>query len=128
MKETTVPQKMEQKVPDTRDEERTLIPPVDIFETAEGLAVVADLPGVAKENVEINVDNSLLTIKGKAKSILPGDPLVREYQLLNFFRQFELSDKVDRENIRAEMKFGVLSVYLPKVKEQIPKKITVNVA
>jgi len=128
MKETTVPQKVDQHAPDTRDEERTLIPPVDIFETAEGLAVVADLPGVGKEEVEINVDNSLLTIKGKAKSALPGDPLLREYQLLNFFRQFELSDKVDRDNIRAEMKFGVLSVYLPKIKEQIPKKITVSVA
>jgi HSP20 family protein len=128
MKETTVPQKVDQKAPDTREEERTLVPPVDIFETADGLAVVADLPGVSKEDVEIHVDNNLLTMKGKAKSVLSGDPLAREYQLRNFFRQFELSDKVDRDNIRAEMKFGVLSVFLPKVKEQIPKKITVNVA
>lgn len=128
MKETTVPQKVEQKAPDTREEVRTLTPPVDIFETANGLAVVADLPGVGKEDVEINVDNSILTIKGKAHSMLPGEPLVREYQLLNFFRQFELSEKVDRENIRAEMKYGVLSISLPKVQEQAPKKITVNVA
>ena len=51
MKESTVPQKAEQKAPDTREETRTMTPLVDIFETSEGLAVVADLPGVDRKSV-----------------------------------------------------------------------------
>jgi HSP20 family molecular chaperone IbpA len=128
MKETTIPQKTEQKAPDTREESRTLIPAVDIFETDEGLAVVADLPGVDKEHVDVGVDKNVLTIKGTSKSTLPGEPLRREYELLNYFRQFQLSDAVDQEKIRAEMKFGVLTVHLPRIQAKQPKKISVSVA
>ncbi len=130
MKESTVPQKVEKQVPETREETRTrtLTPLVDIFETPEGLAVVADLPGVEKDDVSVGVENNVLTIKGSPKSAQPGDVLAREYELHPFFRQFELSDAVDQEKIRAEMKYGVLTIHLPKVKEQQPKKIAVNVA
>jgi HSP20 family molecular chaperone IbpA len=128
MKETTVPQKVENKVPDTREETRTMTPPVDIFDTDEGLAVVADLPGVDKDTVEIGVENNVLTLKGVAKPMLTGDPIHREYELLNFFRQFQLSEAVDQERIRADMKFGVLTIHLPRVAAQQPRKIAVNVA
>lgn len=128
MKESTVPQKAEQNAPDTREETRTMTPLVDIFETSEGLAVVADLPGVEKGGVAVGVENSVLTIKGAPKSAQPGDSLAKEYELRPFFRQFQLSDAVDQESIRAEMKFGVLTVHLPKVKAKQPKKIDVSVA
>lgn len=128
MKETTVPAKTEQNAPDTREDTRTLMPPVDIFETPEGLGVVVDMPGVDKEGVDVDVHDGVLTIKGAPKTALPGEPLLREYQLLNFYRQFQLSDKVDQDNIRAEMKYGVLTIHLPKVKEKQPKKIAVDVA
>lgn len=128
MKENTVPQKTEQKAPDTREETRTLIPPVDIFETEEGLAVVADLPGVQKDALNVGVDNGVLTIQATAGSGLPGDGVYQEYHLMNFFRQFQLSDSVDQENIRAELKYGVLTVHLPKVPAKQPKKIDVQVA
>jgi len=128
MKENTIPAKTESKAPDTREESRTLAPPVDIFETAEGLAVIADLPGVEKGEVNVAVDKGVLTIQAKAKGQLPAAPLVQEYALCDFFRQFQLSDSVDQEKIRAELKYGVLTIYLPKVPEKQPKKITVNVA
>ena len=128
MTQTCVPQKVEQQVTATREETRTLTPPVDIFETNEGLAVVVDLPGVEKDDVDINVENRILSIRGKAKSVLPGDPWRREYQLMDFFRQFELGDAADRDAIRAEMKYGVLTIHLPKAKEKAPKKIAVTVA
>lgn len=128
MKETTVPAKTEPNAPDTREDTRTLMPPVDIFETPEGLGVVVDMPGVDKEGVDVDVHDGVLTIKGAPKTALPGEPLLREYQLLNFYRQFQLSDKVDQDNIRAEMKYGVLTIHLPKVKEKQPKKIAVDVA
>jgi len=128
MKETTVPQTVEQKAPETREESRKLVPPVDIFETDNGLAVVADLPGVEKEDVEVHVENDILTIQAKPKSLLPGEPTFREYQLLTFYRQFELGESVDQDKIRGEMKNGVLTIYLPKTPARTPKKIAVSVS
>jgi len=128
MKEMTVPEKREDKLPDTREETRTLVPAVDIFEIPEGLAVVADLPGVDKGEVDVHVENGVLTISGKAKDQARADSLYREFQLVNYFRQFQLSEQVDQEKIRAELKAGVLSVHLPKAEKAKPKKIGVSVA
>ena len=128
MKESTVPAKREQAVPDTRDEERTLTPPVDIFENEEGLAVVADLPGVEKGDLDIRVENNVLTIKASTNGVMPADPQYREYQLLNFFRQFQLSEAVDQERIKAELKHGVLILNLPKKEQAKPKQISVEVS
>ena len=128
MRESTVPAKTEQRVPDTREESRTLIPPVDIFETDEGLCVVADLPGVAKDAIDVSVDDKVLTIRATAQSELPGTPVRHEYELLNFFRQFQLSDAVERDKIQADLKHGVLVIRLPKKEAAKPKQITVKVS
>jgi HSP20 family protein len=128
MKETTVPATTESNVPDTREEMRTLTPPVDIFETESGLVVVADLPGVEKDQVEVNVEKNVLTLKASPKHTLTENIARQEYQLLPFFRQFQLSDSVDQAKISAEMKYGVLTIHLPKVAEQQPRKIDVSVA
>ncbi len=128
MKEPTVPQKREEKVPQTREEARTLVPPVDIFDVEHGLAVVVDLPGVKKEDIEVRVENDVLTIAGKAKHKPTGNVLHREFELVNYFRQFELSEHVDQEKIKAEMKYGVLTIHMPKAEKAKPRKIAVNVA
>ena len=116
----------EQSVPETRAEEQTLRPPVDIFEMADGLVVVADLPGVPKDQIDINVHEGVLTIHGKVKQETVGTPLRNEFELRNFYRQFRLTDEVDSENIRAEMKYGVLTVTLPKAEKAKPKRIEVK--
>jgi HSP20 family protein len=128
MKEMTVPEKRENKLPETREESRTFVPPVDIFEAPEGLAVVVDLPGVDKGDVDVHVENDVLTISAKAKDNAPGDSLYREFQLLNYFRQFQLSEHVDQQKIRAELKAGVLSIHLPRAEKAKPKQISVSVA
>jgi HSP20 family protein len=128
MKETTVPAKREEAVPDTREEQRTLTPPVDIFENEDGLVVVADLPGVDKGDLDIRVENGVLTIKASSNGVMPTDPQYREYQLLNFFRQFQLSDAVDQERIKAELKHGVVILNLPKKEQAKPKQISVEVS
>lgn len=129
MKEKTVPTKAGQPVPpDTRDETRTLVPPVDIFEVDNGLAVVVDLAGVDKDGVSIDVHDDILTIKGTPTSASVGEPLYREFELAPYFRQFQLSDEVDQDKIHAEMKYGVLTINLPKVAAKQPKKISVDVA
>jgi HSP20 family molecular chaperone IbpA len=111
----------------THSRERTLTPPVDIYETPDGLVVLADLPGVSKEGLDVRVENDILTIRGTSSDGLPGEPIYREFELANYFRQFELSEKVDQNKITAELKHGVLTLKLPKAEEAKPKKIEVKV-
>ncbi len=127
MKETTVPVKQEQQVPDTREETRTVLPPVDIFEINDVLAVVADLPGVEKDGVELRIEDDVLTIKGTPKAAVAGEALYSEFELAPYFRQFQLGEQVDRDKIQAEMKHGVLTIRLPKVEQAKPKRIEVKV-
>lgn len=112
----------------TRNNERYIAPPVDIYETPDGLVVLADLPGVAQEALDVRVDNNVLTIRGHARHTVSGDVTYREYELVNFFRQFELSDKVDQNHISAELKCGVLTLQLPKAAEAKPRQIAVQVS
>jgi HSP20 family protein len=132
MAETTVAARAQDRAPSSREETRSqeqyITPPVDIYETADGLVVKADLPGVANEGLDIRVENSLLTIRGKAAHAAPGDPVYREYGLVNFFRQFELNERVDQSKISADLKHGVLTVNLPKAEEAKPRKIEVKVS
>ena len=97
----------------TRHHERYVAPPVDIYETQEGL--------------DVRVDNHVLTIRGHAHHAVPGDAIYREHELINFFRQFELSDTVDPSRITADLKWGVLTVQLPKAEQAKPRQIEVRV-
>jgi HSP20 family protein len=108
--------------------ERYVAPPVDIYETQEGLVVLADLPGVAKEALDVRVEQNRLTIRGQARHRVPGEAVSREYALVNFFRQFALSENVDQRQITAELKSGVLTVTLPKAEEAKPRQIVVQAA
>jgi HSP20 family molecular chaperone IbpA len=115
----------------TREEERYLAPPVDIFETDEGLTVVADLPGVESKDLNVTVEKGILTIQGKTPAAgngQDGSYLWREYRLAHFWRQFQLSDAVDQEKIKAEFKNGVLTLRLPKAEAVKPRAIQVKVA
>jgi len=112
----------------TRNHERYVAPPVDIYETRDGLVVLADVPGVAQEVLEVRVDNNMLTIRGHARHGVPSEVTYREYELVNFFRQFELSDTVDQGRITADLKCGVLTLNLPKAEEAKPRQIEVCVA
>jgi HSP20 family protein len=66
-------------------------------------------------------------VSAKTGHASAADPTYREYQLVNYFRQFELSDKVDQDKISADLKHGVLTLNLPKVEEAKPRKIAVAV-
>ena len=130
MAEHTVAAPEVQKSPmteSTRHHERYVAPPVDIYETPDGLVVLADVPGVAKEALEVRVDHNVLTIRGQVRRGIPGEVTDREYDLSNFFRQFELSDKVDQSQITADLKSGVLTLHLPKAEEAKPRQIEVRV-
>ncbi len=120
-------QEMASQPEGTRTRERYVAPPVDIYELPDGLVVTADVPGVTHEHLGIRVDNHVLTIRAQAGHVPLADPMYREYELVNYFRQFELSDKVDEGKISADLKHGVLTLSLPKAEEAKPRKIAVAV-
>ena len=100
---------------------------MDIFENEDSLIVVADLPGVDKDGVEIHVEDDILTIKGNAKYTQPANVLRQEFTLQNYYRQFQLSNEVDQSKISAESKNGVLTIIMPKAEKSMPKQIKVKV-
>ena len=112
----------------TRTHERYVAPPVDIYEVANGLIVMADVPGITQDQLEVRVDNHVLTIRGQLSQNGRTDSSYREYELVSYFRQFELSEKVDESKITADLKHGVLTLTLPKAEEAKPRKIAVAVS
>jgi HSP20 family molecular chaperone IbpA len=106
-----------------------MTPPVDIYETEEGILLLADMPGVPKENLDVHVDKNMLTIKGEIGDIVPKDinPLYVEFNGKAFERAFTLGPDVDVSKIEASMNAGVLKIFLPKSEEVKPRKIEVTV-
>jgi len=93
---------------------RYLTPPADIYETESEVVVVAEMPGVPKEDVEVNATNNRLTILGRVKPCWTGTKLIRECPNYDYYRAFTLSDAIDVENIQAKITEGVLTLNLPK--------------
>lgn len=122
----------EQRTPATREEtrsmERYLRPAVDIVETQEGLTIITDLPGVDRENLEVGIDKGILTIQGQVKPVAKGNDVYREFDLMNYYRQFQLPEVIDQEKTRAEFANGVLTLRLFKAEAAKPKRIEVQVA
>jgi len=107
---------------------RMFLPTTDIYETDQALTVVMEMPGVDKEKVEINVEDGVLTVEGRIdfSKYEALQPVYTEYNIGNFRRSFDLSNSIDQDKIRADMKDGVLTLTLPKAEEAKPRKITVS--
>jgi len=113
----------------TRAPESYSVPPVDIYEEKEGLVVTADLPGVSQEQIKIQVDQNVLTIRADVAESNDNQELTyREYQLRSYYRQFKLGESIDQTKIQAKYENGVLTLGLPFAEESKPKQIQVNVA
>ena len=119
-------QEMDTRSEGTRTRERYVTPPVDIYEMPDGLVVMADVPGVTHEHLDVHVDNHVLTIQAQTGHAHPADLTYRESEPVNYFRQFELNDKVDEGKISADLKHGVLTLTLPKAAEAKARKIAVT--
>ncbi len=111
----------------TREESLFVRPAVDIYETKEGLHVVADLPGVGPDGINISVEEGILTLEARPEWPEPENPFFREFRMTGFFRQFQLPQEVDQEKISADLKDGVLHLFLPKTEKAQPRKIAVKV-
>jgi HSP20 family molecular chaperone IbpA len=103
------------------------LPATDIFETDQALTVIMEMPGVSKENVEVNVENDVATIEGRIDfSKYEGiRPVYTEYNVGNYVRSFQLSSKIEQGAISAELKDGVMTLVLPKAERAKPRKIAV---
>ncbi len=109
----------------------TASPAIDIIDRNEELVVRAEMPGVPKDGIDVSFQDSTLTLKGEIKedaSAKEGNYSYSERNYRYFLRSVNIPFKVRQEGIKASLKDGVLSVHLPKVLEEQPKKITVDVS
>ena len=104
------------------------VPAADIYEADNDLTVILEMPGVEKNNVDIRVEDGVLSVEGRLDlAIYQGlQPLYTEYNIGHYARTFRLSSRIDQNKIAAEMKDGVLALKLPKVKEAKPRTIQVK--
>ena len=108
--------------------ERVIAPETDLHETEQGWVLEADLPGVSREDLRIEVDEGVMTIEAEARSGAPGRFIHREFGPVVFRRRFQLGNQVNLDSIAAELKDGVLTLRLPKAEEAKPRKIDIRVA
>ncbi len=108
----------------------TFTPAVDIFEKGDTTVILADMPGVAPDDVDVTLERQVLTLTGRVKRHVPEGyrRLSSEYREGDYSRVFTLSDAVDQAQIKADFRNGVLRLELPRAAEAKPKKITVKAA
>jgi len=103
-------------------------PDVDIFENDQEIVLLADMPGVKADHLNIDLRENTLSIVGEISPTENADEqdIIVEYEVGQFVRQFTLSEVIDQEKIDAKLTDGVLRLTLPKVKKATPRKITVK--
>lgn len=119
--------------PDTKTraveaEEAIYVPDVDIWENASQIRLVADMPGVDQNTVDVTVENNVLRIEGRPRLEAPAgyDLVGREYGHGKFHREFALSNAVATDGIKARVHHGVLEVTIPKRDEHKTRKIAIT--
>lgn len=105
-----------------------LRPPVDIYEDQAGITLKADLPGVSRERLDVQLDGDTLTIEGEAAIDMPEgmEALYADVSATHYRRSFTLSHELEADKITAEMKNGELTLTLPKRAELQPRKIEIR--
>ena len=108
--------------------ERPVLPAVDVFEDAGGITLLADMPGVTKDRLEVKVDGDSLSIEGRVELDAPAQmrALWAEVSVPKFARTFTLSRELDTGRIEANLKDGVLTLRLPKHAHAQPRRIEVT--
>jgi HSP20 family protein len=106
---------------------RVFIPAVDIFETPQALVLVADMPGVSADQVTLDLKENMLTISGQVSPPPEKESLLaQEYTIGDFYREFQVGELIDKNQIEASVKNGVLTLTLPKAEKAKPRRIEVK--
>lgn len=115
--------------PANQAEQRALVPRVDVLEDEQGITLLADLPGVPREQLEIKVDGETLSIEGVVAAATPANlqPAYVEMRVPRYRRSFTLSRELDPSRIEANLKDGVLNLRIPKQAHAQPRRIAVQV-
>ena len=110
------------------DPDVSLRPAIDVYEDSQGITLIADLPGVSRERLDIQVDGNTLSVEGEAFIRMPEgmEAMYADVKSTRFRRSFTLSNELDPDRINAEIKDGVLTLVLPKRGEVQPRKIEIS--
>ena len=109
----------------------TAYPKVNVYEYDDKVGVVAEIPGIDKKNLEVEVEDGIMTIKGSKHGFdedSDATVLRRELKHSAFERKFTLGDSLDGDNVKANFKDGILSIEIPKHEEKMPKKNFVKIS
>lgn len=117
-------------VQETREQERAILPAVDIFEDSAGITLQADMPGVSSERLDVQIDGESLSIEGKVEIPVPEqmNALYADIRSTRYQRSFSLSSELDADKVEASLKDGVLTLRIPKREEHKPRRIEVQTA
>lgn len=107
---------------------RAVLPACDVYEDESGITLLADLPGVPRDRLELKIEGDALTIEGSVQPLTPEslEPVYAELRVPRFRRSFTLSRELDSARIDASLKDGVLTLRIPKQAHAQPRRITVN--
>ena len=114
---------------ETTKPEKYYVPAVDIFETDQDVTVIAEMPGVRADGIDVTLEDDVLTISGRkvAEELPNARVLLQEFETGNYQRRFTVAETIDQPNIKAVMQNGMLKVILPKTAPAQPRKIEVKV-
>ena len=124
--DTNLNRREAQPLSEQLEQRATVAPAVDIYENAHEVLLVADLPGVGKDDVSIHYEKDRLTLRATRKDTTAGSALATEYRAFDFRRDFLVPRGIDAEKIEAKVEAGVLRVHLPKAAALRPRQITVK--
>jgi HSP20 family molecular chaperone IbpA len=129
MNQMTATQNRQDATPQRARQEPALWPPVDVVEDAGGITLLADMPGVPRDKLNLRIESDTLTIEGDLGLQMPDgiEANHAEVQLARYRRAFSLSKELDADKVSAELAHGVLRVRIPKAEHAQPRRITVHV-
>jgi len=120
---------MSEQHQEKEEDRRAYSPAVDIYDTGDAVVLVADLPGVREDDLQVNLEQNVLTISGRWSDV--GEPegefWLREFEPADFYRSFTLTDEADQDNINAEFSAGVLTLTVPRRSARPGKRIDIAV-
>jgi HSP20 family molecular chaperone IbpA len=118
-----------QAIQNTRDQDaRAVLPRVDVFENESGITLLADLPGVPRDKLELKVEGDTLLVEGTVQPQTPDglEAVYAEVRVPRYRRSFTLSRELDTQRIDASLKDGVLTLRIPKQAHAQPRRISVQ--
>ena len=126
-KKTEIAKRDDQNIETTRDLYE-VAPAVDIYENEDEILLYADMPGVAKNEISVNIDNGRLSLSGVRKLETSGAASWEEFGNVEFVRNFSVPQTIDVEMVKAELKDGILALHMPKSEKAKPRQIEIKTA